>query len=174
MSSTLPKRFKAIFCKRARLTRLAISRPLPFSRRVRQHEPRRDRIDRNVPRPQLMRQLPGEPNLPRLGACIGLNSGQAHPEPRPRRDIHDAPPPSAFHMRKSGAAGKVDPVEIDREDSSPRLWRDLLERTSDLSQHPSGIVDHHIDTACFPDPPVLSKPPPLRGRPHRRLRCEAC
>src|SRR5579864_7779651 len=59
------------------LALLAVAVPLPLRGRVGEDEPGRYAVDRDAELPELVRHLPGEPDLGRLGAGVGLDAGQA-------------------------------------------------------------------------------------------------
>ena len=84
----------------AALPLLAVRLPLPLGRRVGAHEAGRDVVDRDAPRAELMRQLPGEADLRGLGRRVGLDAGQADPQARAAGDVDDAAGPRGLHARR--------------------------------------------------------------------------
>src|ERR1043165_7825290 len=64
--------------------------PLLLGRRVRAHEARRDVVDRNSPRTELVRELPREPDLRRLGGRVRLDARETDAAPGAARDVDDA------------------------------------------------------------------------------------
>src|ERR1700689_5816231 len=71
------------------LALLAVALPLPLGRRVGEDEPGSDAVDRDAERTELVRHLPGEPDLARLRAGVGLDAGQADAAARSRGDVDD-------------------------------------------------------------------------------------
>src|SRR5579859_622248 len=55
------------------LALLAVALPLPLGRRIGADEARSDAVDRDAERPELVRHLPGEPDLGRLRAGVCLD-----------------------------------------------------------------------------------------------------
>src|SRR3954451_24510526 len=91
---------------------LSVGVPLRDRRRDREDEPRRDRVDRNAERAELVRRLAREPELAVLGAGVGLDAGQGHAAPRARGDVHDPPPARRLHAwgdraRANEGAGQI-------------------------------------------------------------------
>src|SRR6478752_552233 len=68
---------------------IAVALPLADARRVREHEARRDAVHGDAERAELVRGLAREPDLPRLGARVGLDSGEADAASRARGDVDD-------------------------------------------------------------------------------------
>ena len=67
--------------------------PLLLGIRVRANEARRDAVDRDPERPELVGELSRESNLTRFGRRVYLDARQADTEPCTTRDIHDTPIP---------------------------------------------------------------------------------
>jgi hypothetical protein len=59
---------------------LAVRLPLPFGGRVGSDEPRRDVVDGDAPRAQLVGELPREADLRGLGRRVRLDAGEADAE----------------------------------------------------------------------------------------------
>ena len=96
MSSGEPSRFRAMFCEEPLLAVLAHRLPLPLGGRVGADEARRDVVDGDVPGPELMGELARQPDLPGLGAGIGLDAGEADAEAGAAGDVdHPAVAPAA-------------------------------------------------------------------------------
>ena len=91
--------------KQPLLALLAHRLPLPLGGRIGADEARRDVVDGDVPRPELVRELARQADLPGLGAGIGLDAGQADAETGAAGDVDDpavalaascrAPPPAS-------------------------------------------------------------------------------
>ena len=91
-----------------------------------------------------MRQLARQPDLPRLGAGIGLNASQADPKPRTRRDVDNPPKVLRLHLRGQCLRHKEGPRQVDIENTLPVALRYLFQRPSRLMQDPAGIVHKNI------------------------------
>src|SRR5689334_25117682 len=76
---------------------LAVRLPLTLGRRIRAHESRRDVVDRDVPRPELVRELARQPDLRRLRRSVRLNSRETDPQSRATRDVDDPTALRGFH-----------------------------------------------------------------------------
>ena len=89
MSSGWPSRRSAMPVDQLALPVGAVAVPLNLGRRVGQDEPRRDAVDRDPERAQLVGHLPGEADLARLGAGVGLDAGLAGAQAGGRGDVDD-------------------------------------------------------------------------------------
>src|SRR5215469_8415303 len=129
------------------LARLAVAGPLPLGRRVGQDEAGRYAVDRDAERPELVRHLPGEPDLAGLGAGVRLDPGQAHGAPGARGDVDDPAPAAFLHARddRTGAQERAGQVRID--DRVPVLVGHLLQRVTNLAGHSPGVVDQDVNGA---------------------------
>src|SRR5262249_21637757 len=125
--------------------------PLTLSGRVGAHEPRRDTVDRDAERTQLVRELAREPDLAGLGAGIGLDAGEAHAEAGAAGDVDDPAPALPLHAGYDGLRAEEGTGEIDLENGVPVGFGDLLDWPADLPANSPGIVDQDIDAAGFAD-----------------------
>src|SRR5205085_948508 len=122
--------------------------PLAFRRRVRANESRRDVVDGDVPWSQLVRELPGEPDLCRLRRGVRLDAGEADSEARAAGDVDDPTRARLLHSRRNRLGAVERAGDVDVEDALPVARRDLLERAADLAEHSAGVVDEDVDASA--------------------------
>ena len=135
------------------LALLAVRLPLPLGRRVGAHEARRDVVDGDAPRPELVGELAREADLRRLGRRVGLDAGQADAQPGAARDVDDPPAARRLHARRHGLRAVERAGHVDVEDRLPIPGRHLLERPTDLAEHAAGVVHQDVDPARARLPP---------------------
>ena len=117
---------------------------------VGQHEPGRDAVHRDAGPASSCGHLPGEPDLPGLGAGVGLDAGPADAPPGAGGDVHDPAPAAGASCpgRPPGCTGRCwSGCVHDGVPSSPRCY--LLDRPCDLADDPAGVVHQDVDR---PDP----------------------
>src|SRR6185437_7005774 len=124
---------------------LAVALVLRDRRRVREHEARRDRVDRDPEAAELMRRLPGEADLARLGARVGLDAREAHAAPGAGRDVDDATVAALLHPRRNRARAHERAGQVRVDDRAPVVVGHLLERPADLADHTARVVDEDVD-----------------------------
>ena len=89
MSSGFPSRRSGDARDELALAFLAVALPLPLGRRVGQDEAGGDAVHRDAERPELVRHLPGEPDLAGLRAGVGLDPGPADAQAGGGGDVDD-------------------------------------------------------------------------------------
>jgi hypothetical protein len=122
----------------------AITIPLGLRGRVGQDEAGGDAVNGDAERAQFVRHLPGEAQLARLGAGVGLDPGLADGQSRPRRDDDD-PPPAAFpHAGHGRPCAQERRGQVGVDHRPPSVVGDLVERAADLADDPAGRVDQDV------------------------------
>src|SRR6185436_11726857 len=81
------------------LARVPHRLPLALARGVGADESRRHAVDADAELAELPRRLPREPDQPRLGAGVCLDSGETVRATRAGGDVHDAPAAARLHGR---------------------------------------------------------------------------
>ena len=125
----------------------AVRLPLALGRRVGADESRRDVVHRNAPRAELVRELPGEPDLRRLRGGVRLDAREADAEAGAAGDVDDAAAARALHPRRDGLGEVERARHVHGEDVLPLFGRHVLERTPHLAEHAAGVVDQDVDVA---------------------------
>src|SRR5579872_2131817 len=111
---------------------LAVALPLALAGRVGPDESRCDAVDRDPERPELLGHLPGEPDLARLRAGVGLDPGLADGQPGRRRDVDDAAPAPLLHPGHDRPGAQERAGQVGVEDREPVGGGDALHRVPDL------------------------------------------
>ncbi len=94
--------------------------------------------------PSLVRELPGESDLRRLGRRVRLDAGEADAQPGAAGDVHDASPARRLHARRHGLRTVERAVHVHGEDRLPFLRRDLFQRSSHLAEHAACVVHQDV------------------------------
>ena len=102
---------------------LAVAGPLPLGGRVGQDEAGTDAVHRDAEGPQLVGHLPGEAELARLGAGVGLDAGLAHGQRGRRRDVDDPAPAALLHARHHGPGAQERAGQVGVDHGMPVLAR---------------------------------------------------
>src|SRR5580692_2938221 len=129
------------------LALLAVALPLPLGRGVGQDEPGSDAVHGDAERPELVRHLPGEPDLAGLRAGVGLDTGQADAAACSRGDVDDPAPVALLHRGDRGPGAQERAVQVGLHDRIPVLVGDLLDRLAYLAHDAPGGVDQDVDAA---------------------------
>src|SRR5688572_31090445 len=79
-----------------------VALPLPFARWIGAHEARRNGVAGYAARAKILAELLGQPDERVLGGGIGLDAGQARPQPGARRDENEASGSGPLHRLGRG------------------------------------------------------------------------
>ena len=114
-----------------------------------QRDARRDGIDVDTLRAELVRQLAGEGNDATLGCGIGTRAVPAQSPPRNRREIDDLAAAPALHHRDHGMCEQESAVEVEGDELLPVGQSQLFGSGRRLVDHRAAAnrVDQDVDPA---------------------------
>ena len=158
----------------------AVAVPLGLGGRVGEHEPRRDAVDGDAERAQLVGHLPGEADLAGLRRGVGLDAGEADAAPGARGDVDDPAVAGGLHDARGGPGAVERRAQVGVQDGVPGGVGQLVDRRVRLALHSPGVVDENVQLAeageervhgvaspagrrCPCRPGARSRPPPGAG-----------
>ena len=85
------------------------------------------------------------PIWPGLGAGVGLDAGEAEPEPRARRDVDDAAPAGRLHAGRRAPRHQEGARQVHVDDRLPVASSETSSMgAADLPEHAAGVVDQDV------------------------------